>query len=49
MHLLATSLTTGVPFSPNPVDDLQILFQFEFMRNAYIAGTAAAIAAGVVG
>lgn len=49
MHLFATSLTSGVPFSPNPVDDLQILFQFEFMRNAYIAGTAAAIAAGVVG
>ena len=49
MHLLATSLTSRVPFSPNPVDDLQILFQFEFMRNAYIAGTAAAIAAGVVG
>lgn len=49
MHLLATSITSGVRFSPNPVDDLQILFQFEFMRNAYIAGTAAAVAAGVVG
>ena len=46
MHLLATPITSGVPFSPNPVDDLQILFQFEFMRNAYIAGTAAAVAAG---
>jgi zinc/manganese transport system permease protein len=49
MHVLATSVTSGVPFSLNPIDDLQILFQFEFMRNAYIAGTAAAIAAGVVG
>ena len=49
MHVLATSLTTGVPFSSNPIDDLQILFQFEFMRNAYIAGTAAAVAAAVVG
>lgn len=49
MHMLATSITSGVPFSPNPIDDLQTLFQFEFMRNAYIAGTAAAIAAGVVG
>lgn len=42
-------LTSGVPFSLNPIDDLQTLFQFEFMRNAYIAGTAAAVAAGVVG
>lgn len=49
MQLLATSITSGAPFSPNPIDDLQTLFQFEFMRNAYIAGTAAAIAAGVVG
>lgn len=49
MHGIATSVTDGVPFSPNPIDDLQILFQFAFMRNAYLAGTAAAIAAGVVG
>ena len=49
MPLAATSITSGVPFSANPIDDLQILFQFEFMRNAYIAGTAAAVAAGVVG
>jgi zinc/manganese transport system permease protein len=49
MHVLASSVTTGVPFSWNPVDDLQQLFQFEFMRNAYAAGTAAAIAAGLVG
>ena len=46
---LATNVTTGVPFSWNPVSDLQQLFQFEFMRNAYVAGTAAAVAAGVVG
>ncbi|MBV8194744.1 MAG: metal ABC transporter permease [Candidatus Dormibacteraeota bacterium] len=45
----ASSVTTGVPFSWNPIDDLQTLFQFEFMRNAYAAGTAAAIAAGIVG
>ncbi|MBV8528170.1 MAG: metal ABC transporter permease [Candidatus Dormibacteraeota bacterium] len=49
MLAAAAPLTSGVPFSPNPIDDLQILFQFEFMRNAYIAGTAAAIAAGLVG
>ena len=45
----ASGIFTGVPFSWNPVDDLQVLFQFEFMRNAYAAGTAAAIAAGIVG
>ena len=49
MNALANSVQTGVPFSWNPFDDLQQLFQFEFMRNAYVAGTAAAIAAGVVG
>ncbi|MBV8195383.1 MAG: metal ABC transporter permease, partial [Candidatus Dormibacteraeota bacterium] len=46
---IATNITTGVPFSWNPLDDLQTLFQFDFMRNAYAAGTAAAVAAGVVG
>ena len=49
MNALADSVQTDVPFSWNPLDDLQQLFQFEFMRNAYVAGTAAAIAAGVVG
>jgi len=49
MNLISTSVTTNVPFSWNPISDLQTLFQFEFMRNAYAAGTAAAIAAGVVG
>jgi zinc/manganese transport system permease protein len=49
MPLLASTISSGVPFSANPIDDLQILFQFEFMRNAYIAGTAAAVAAGIVG
>jgi zinc/manganese transport system permease protein len=48
-HLLAVSVTTGVPFSWNPIDDLRTLLQFEFMRNAYLAGTAMAVAAGVVG
>lgn len=46
---VSAEVTSGVPFSWNPVDDLQQLLQFEFMRNAYTAGTAAAIAAGVVG
>lgn len=49
MGVISATLTSGVPFSWNPVADLQTLFQFEFMRNAYAAGTAAAVAAGVVG
>jgi zinc/manganese transport system permease protein len=49
MHAIADVVTSGVPFSWNPLDDLQQLLQFEFMRNAYLAGTAAAVAAGVVG
>jgi zinc/manganese transport system permease protein len=49
MHAIADVVTTNVPFSLNPIEDLQQLLQFEFMRNAYIAGTAAAVAAGVVG
>jgi zinc/manganese transport system permease protein len=40
---------TGVPWSWNPLDDLRQLLTFEFMRHAYLAGTAAAIVAGVVG
>jgi len=49
MHAIADVVTTNVPFSLNPIEDLQQLLQFEFMRNAYVAGTAAAIVAGVVG
>jgi zinc/manganese transport system permease protein len=49
MGVVADSVNTGVPFSWNPIDDLNQLFAYEFMRNAYAAGTAAAIAAGVVG
>lgn len=51
MHALALAqqINSGVPFSWNPLDDLQQLFQFEFMQHAYLAGTAAAVAAGVVG
>lgn len=49
MLRLGDSVHTDVPFSWNPIDDLQQLLQFEFMRNANVAGTAAAIAAGIVG
>lgn len=33
----------------NPVTDLQLLFQFHFMHNAFLAGTIVAIVAGVIG
>jgi zinc/manganese transport system permease protein len=33
----------------NPITDLQLLFQFHFMHNAYLAGTIVAVVAGVVG
>lgn len=49
MHMIADAVTTGAPFSANPLDDVQQLLQFEFMRNALVAGTAVAVAAGVVG
>ncbi|HXA29942.1 MAG TPA: metal ABC transporter permease [Candidatus Angelobacter sp.] len=47
--MIAGAVTTGAPFSWNPVDDVQQLLQFEFMRNALVAGSAVAVAAGVVG
>ena len=49
MRPLAIDVTTGAPWSWNPVDDLNQLFGFAFMRHAFAAGTAAAIVAGVVG
>lgn len=33
----------------NPITDLQLLFQYHFMQNAFLAGTIVAIVAGVVG
>ena len=41
--------TRTVSPSWNPVADLQQVFQYEFMQNAFIAGTIVAILAGVVG
>ncbi|HEY2703178.1 MAG TPA: metal ABC transporter permease, partial [Candidatus Dormibacteraeota bacterium] len=48
MRSLADTLTNA-PFSWNPVDDLNQLFLYQFMRSAYLAGTATAIVGGVVG
>lgn len=48
-RLVAVDLTTGADFSANPLDDLRTLLEFEFMRNALVAGTAVALVAGLVG
>jgi zinc/manganese transport system permease protein len=45
---LADTLSNA-PFSWNPVDDLNQLLSFQFMRSAFLAGTATALVAGVVG
>ena len=41
----------GPSVSPswNPVADIQLLFQYHFMHNAYLAGTIVAVVAGVIG
>ncbi|MBV9281453.1 MAG: metal ABC transporter permease, partial [Chloroflexi bacterium] len=39
----------GVQPSWNPLTDLQILFQYHFMHNAFLAGTVVAVVAGMVG
>ncbi|HZU70909.1 MAG TPA: metal ABC transporter permease [Ktedonobacteraceae bacterium] len=46
MHAL---FADGISLSWNPVIDLQILLQFHFMQNAYLAGTLVAIGAGIMG
>ena len=48
MTLLAGTLTNA-PFSWNPLDDLNQLLTYQFMRSAFLAGTATAVVAGVVG
>jgi zinc/manganese transport system permease protein len=40
---------TNAPFSWNPLDDLNQLLTYQFMRSAFLAGTATAVVAGVVG
>jgi zinc/manganese transport system permease protein len=49
MSMISTTLASLTPFSWNPVDDLQTIFQYAFMRNAFAAGTIVAIVAGIVG
>jgi zinc/manganese transport system permease protein len=40
---------TGLQASWNPITDLQLLFQYHFMHNAFLAGTIAAVVAGAIG
>jgi zinc/manganese transport system permease protein len=44
-----TTLAAIAPFSLNLVRDFQVMLSFDFMRAAFLAGTAVAIMAGVVG
>jgi zinc/manganese transport system permease protein len=48
LPLLVDTLTNA-PFSWNPLDDLNQLLTYQFMRSAFLAGTATAVVAGVVG
>ncbi|HEX4205233.1 MAG TPA: metal ABC transporter permease [Ktedonobacteraceae bacterium] len=47
--MLLSSLASEPILSWNLLMDLQAMFQYAFMQNAFIAGTAVAIVAGVVG
>ena len=47
--LRATSPAGAPPFTWNIVQDLRTILQYEFMRNAYLAGTIVAVVAGLVG
>jgi zinc/manganese transport system permease protein len=46
---MTVSLATALPFSPNLVRDLEVMLGFDFMRAAFLAGTAVAVMAGIVG
>ncbi len=45
----ATTVATSTGFSWDPVTDLHQMLAFEFMRNAFLAGTVVSVVAGVVG
>jgi len=42
-------MSEPTPFSWNLLVDLQMLFHYHFMQNAYLAGTLVALAAGIIG
>lgn len=41
--------TTLPPFSPDLIYDVQVMLSYDFMRNAFLAGTAVAVMAALVG
>jgi len=43
------SAAAGPPFSWNLITDLRAMWQFQFMQNAFMAGTIIAVVAGLVG
>jgi zinc/manganese transport system permease protein len=43
------TLLTTAPFSPNLIDDVREILSYDFMQNAFVAGTFIALAAGLVG
>jgi zinc/manganese transport system permease protein len=46
---LGISLLSVIPpFSPNLIDDARVMLGFDFMRSAFLAGTAIALVAGLV-
>jgi zinc/manganese transport system permease protein len=49
MHALTIAASVVKPFSWNLVADIEQMLRFDFMRNALLAGSAIAIAAGLVG
>jgi zinc/manganese transport system permease protein len=49
VSLGAVPYSGAPPFTWNLVQDAQTIFQYEFMRNAYLAGTIVAVVAGLVG
>jgi zinc/manganese transport system permease protein len=49
MHIDALSLAAGTGLSWNPLTDVQQLFQYPFMVNAFRAGTIVAVVAGALG
>jgi zinc/manganese transport system permease protein len=42
-------LATIPPFSPNLVQDVQVMLRYDFMQSALLAGTVVALLAGIVG
>ena len=49
LTLGVTASTALPPFSLNLLEDAQAMLRYDFMRNAFLAGTAVALAAGFIG